>query len=319
MLRGETLERGHGHGRRAIAQLHAQAVPVAQPAVDELAHRDLAHLELAGGGRPRLRSRPPGARARTAAPSTTRRDRAAGRSCSASAPGARRAPPPSGRRWRPAAAARRAPRESAGSRPRRSRPPGSRARPPPADPPPPRRRASRVLVVSPRGNSRRASTSGRHRPQHVGLILGGVGAARHVGLAVAPHEARVVAGGDARQAQLVGEADERRQAPGVAAHAGIRRLAGQVGRHERFDDRGLELGLAVDEVVREAEPLGRVPGALQGARRAAAAPVAAGPQAHGRRLQRASLVDQPQRRDGAVHSSAQGDECSCTFGSALRI
>ena len=78
-----------------------------------------------------------------------------------------------------------------------------------------------------------------------------------------------MAGGDARQAQLVGQADERRQAQRVAVDAGIRRLAGEVAALERSHDDVLELGLEVEDVMRKAELRGgraarcRAPGEQQ--------------------------------------------------------
>ena len=159
----------------------------------------------------------------------------------------------------------------------------------------------------------------RHRPQHVRLVLGAVGGARHEGLAVPPHQAGVVTGGHARQAQLTGQGDERRQAHRVAVDAGVGRLAAQVAALERSHDRVLELGLEVEDVMRKAELRGGTGGALQSTGRAATAPVRPRPQPRRRRLQAAALVDQPQRRDGAIHPAAQCDECSCSFGSALRI
>src|SRR5665648_688807 len=44
--RAATFERDDGRRRRAVAQLHEQAAPVAQPAVHEVPYRDLAHVEL---------------------------------------------------------------------------------------------------------------------------------------------------------------------------------------------------------------------------------------------------------------------------------
>src|SRR5665647_3479944 len=41
-----TSTRDDGRRRRAVAQLHEQAAPVAQPAVHEVLYRDLAHVEL---------------------------------------------------------------------------------------------------------------------------------------------------------------------------------------------------------------------------------------------------------------------------------
>ena len=128
-----------------------------------------------------------------------------------------------------------------------------------------------------------------------------------------------MAGGDTRQAQLAGEAGERRQAHGVAVHAGIGRLAAEITALERAHNGVLELPLEVEDVVREAKLRRRAGGALQCTGRAAAAPVRARPQLRGRRLQAAALADQPERRNGAIHPAAQCDECSRAFGSALMI
>ena len=159
----------------------------------------------------------------------------------------------------------------------------------------------------------------RDGPQHVRLILAPVGGPGHERLAVTPYQPCVVAGGDTRQAQLAGEAGERSQTHGVAVHAGIGRLAAEIAALKRAHDGVLELPLEVEDVVREPELRGRAGGALQCTGRAAAAPVRPRPQLRGRRLQAAAFADEPERRDGAIHPAAQCDECSCAFGSALRI
>ena len=71
-----------------------------------------------------------------------------------------------------------------------------------------------------------------------------------------------MAGGDPRQAQLAGEAGERRQAHGIAVHAGIGRLAAEIAALERAHDGVLELPLEVEDVMREPELRRRARGAL---------------------------------------------------------
>ena len=107
-----------------------------------------------------------------------------------------------------------------------------------------------------------------------------------------------------RQAELLGKPHKGRQAPGVAGHAGVRRLAREVPGDERLHYVGRELELAVDDMMRQPEMACRARRHLQGARRAAAAPILAGPKPDGRGLEGASLIHEQQRRDGAVDPAA---------------
>ena len=185
--------------------------------------------------------------------------------------------------------------------------------------PQPRRRAPRPWSARPVG-----TPDGRARPEApttactTGPCAGQRRAPRRA-RSVRPDQPRVVPGGDARQPERAGEAGERRQAHGIAVDAGVGRLAAEVAALERVHDSLFELGLEVEDVMGKPELRGGTGGALQSTGRAAAAPVRPGPQPRRRRLEAAALVDQPQRRDGAIDPAAQCDECSRSFGSALRI
>ena len=159
-----------------------------------------------------------------------------------------------------------------------------------------------------------------HGPQHVRLVLRAVEAARHEGLAVAPHEARVVARGDARQAELVGQLHKGAQAHRVTDDAGVGRArppgsSPRTARPPRArsaspDPRGGK-GTPTAAAVCRARCM--APGEQQ-LRRSSP-----GHKLHRRGLERAALLDQAQRRHARVDAAAQCDECSCFFGRALRM
>ena len=113
---------------------------------------------------------------------------------------------------------------------------------------------------------------GRDAREHVRLILGVVGAARHERAAVALDEARVVAGRDVPGAQPLGRVDERREPVGaVAGRARVRGLAARVAGDERLDDGAAEGLAAVQRDVRQAERVTALARAQHGCGRAAGA------------------------------------------------
>ena len=91
----------------------------------------------------------------------------------------------------------------------------------------PRRRAwarTSSLVMSPTGKTTRASASWSEHGQHVGLVLGGVGAPRAGGTAVRAGDPGVVPGGQAVEAEPVGPAQQAVELDGaVALDAGVGR------------------------------------------------------------------------------------------------
>src|SRR6185312_14581735 len=101
---------------------------------------------------------------------------------------------------------------------------------------------------------------GRHRREHVRLILGRIGAAdEQRAPASAPH-ARVVAGGQAGRADAVGELRQGGEAEAaVAAYARVRGQAGPEPAQEVVDDVAAELLAQVEPEVRHAEGMARLP------------------------------------------------------------
>ena len=108
---------------------------------------------------------------------------------------------------------------------------------------------------SPTGKRTRCRTSSREHVQHVGLVLGGVGAAGHASAAVgARHDAGVVPGGDGVEAERIGSAEQPVELEvAVALDARVRRAAGSVvghvGRHHVL----VEVVAEVEHVVLDAE------------------------------------------------------------------
>ena len=156
-------------------------------------------------------------------------------------------------------------------------------------------------------------------PEHVGLVLVPVRTASDEGPAAQPNETRVVPGGHGIETALVGQPDQRRKTARIAGHAGVGRLAGQIALDERRDDLRREVVREVQYLKRHADVGGAARRALQGAGRATAVPVGTRPRQHCGRLERTAFPDEPQRRNGAVHAAAQGDEGPRSFGSDLRI
>ena len=144
------------------------------------------------------------------------------------------------------------------------------------------------------------------RGQHVGLVLGRVGgsAQQPVG-----RRARVVAGGERRGAEAVGERDHRVEPDvAVAADARVRGHAGGVAGQERVHHPGAELLAQVEREVRQAHPVRDRAREADGVGRAArrlGVVGRVGPQLerHGGRP-----LARPERGDGGVAAAAHGDE-----------
>ena len=147
---------------------------------------------------------------------------------------------------------------------------------------------------------------GSHRGEHVRLVLGRVGSRPEEPVVGDP---RVVAGGERRRADAVGELEHRVEphVP-VAAHARVRRLAARVRGQERVDDARPELRAQVEREVRHAHPVrDRTgdPDRMRGAARRLGVVLRVGPQLerHG-----GGVIADQQRRDRGVHPAAHRHE-----------
>ena len=93
--------------------------------------------------------------------------------------------------------------------------------------------------------------------EHVALVLGGVGGGAHERAVLVARDARVVAGGEPRGAEGVGQLEHRVEAHlAVAAHARVRRAPGGVAVEEAVDHLGAEALAQVEREVRDAHPVG---------------------------------------------------------------
>ena len=134
---------------------------------------------------------------------------------------------------------------------------------------------------------------GRHRRQHVRLILGRVGSARDQRRPRPLHDLRVVARGDPRRPDRVRDGRDRREAElTVAPDARVRREAGRVGAHEVVDDRPPEALAEVDRQMGDAQRMAGIARGAHGLWRAAR-PLAVG---------RHRVDPQPQRHADRSHS-----------------
>ena len=134
---------------------------------------------------------------------------------------------------------------------------------------------------------------GRHRRQHVRLILGRVGSARDQRRPRPLHDPRVVARGDPRRPDRVRDGRDRREAElAVAPDARVRREAGRVGAHEVVDDRPPEALAEVDRQMGDAQRMAGIARGAHGLWRAAR-PLAVG---------RHRVDPQPQRHADRSHS-----------------
>ena len=92
--------------------------------------------------------------------------------------------------------------------------------------------------------------------EEVALVPGAIDRAVELGPRRPRHAPHVVAGGERVRAKVAGERQQVAELhPLVAAHAGDRRLAAQVGVGEIVDHRLLEARLVVEHVVADAEPV----------------------------------------------------------------
>ncbi len=162
------------------------------------------------------------------------------------------------------------------------------------------------FVRSPSGNRSRASVRGRHRREHVGLILGRIGGGAQQPVLGDP---RVVPGRQRGGADAVGELEHRVEPHvAVAAHARVRRLAARVGGQERVDDAGPELGPQVEREVRQAHPVRDRAGDPDRVRRAARRLGVVGLVGPQLERHRGGVRADQQRRDRGVHPAAHRDE-----------
>src|SRR5919106_563185 len=107
--------------------------------------------------------------------------------------------------------------------------------------------------------------------EHVGLILGVVHRRREQGAGAVVGDPGVMAGGELRRAESVGERDHRVDPQlAVAEHAGVRGPALGVPLDEGRDDAGAELVLEIEGQVRDAERMGDAASAEHRLGRAAA-------------------------------------------------
>ncbi len=160
---------------------------------------------------------------------------------------------------------------------------------------------------------------GGHRRQHVGLILGRIGAPRDQADPVAAADAGVVAGGDPRRSDAVGERRQGREPERpVAAHARVGRAPRAEPGYELLHHLVVELLAQVEADVRHAERVTGRPRRPHRLRRAAGA-LAVGragvdPQPQGDADRLEAGLDRLQQRDRRVdaarhrHRHAAGDD-----------
>src|SRR5262249_4768933 len=146
--------------------------------------------------------------------------------------------------------------------------------------------------------------------EEVGLILPGVarrpeggGTGRRI-----DGDPRVVAGGQAGRPELTGPPPEQSELHVlVAARTWIWGPAGEILRHERLHDVALERLRHVEDVVREAEPIGDGARVVEVVERAAMA-VRLAEEAERDADHVVSRGDAAGGRDGAVHAAAHGGD-----------
>ena len=151
-----------------------------------------------------------------------------------------------------------------------------------------------------------------HPGQHVGLVLGRIGAPGDQGDIPAAADAGVVPGRDPVRPDPVGELDQRREAErAVAAHAWVRRAPCLEALDELVDDRRPELAAQVESDMRHAERMARRAGRTHRTRRAAG-PLTVGraridpqPQRDADGLE--PSLDRLQQRDRRVDPAGHGD------------
>ena len=138
----------------------------------------------------------------------------------------------------------------------------------------PGQRAGLGLGPSAQGKAQELELLSRGREQEIALVAAGIGGAVQLGPVSARDPAHVVAGGQRLGAQVLGGGQQVAELdPLVAAHAGDRGLAPEVGLGEVLHHAGLEAVLVVEHVMGDAEPVGHAPrvvDVLAGAARALA-------------------------------------------------
>src|SRR5690606_1862303 len=152
----------------------------------------------------------------------------------------------------------------------------------------------------------------REAEEEVALILVEVAAAEEARALGAVDDLGVVAGGDVRAAELVGEAREHLELHrAVAVHARRGRPAPAVFVEEWLHHLAPEGGALVEDVMRDAEVIAGAPRVLAILGRAAAADLVLAlcvPEVERDAHHVVTLFAEERRGDGGVHPSANGDE-----------